>query len=281
MTEHPGIASRTTSIDAGPVIVRGDMWGDADSPRSAVLLHGGGQTRHSWRRTGTRLARAGWTVLAVDTRGHGDSDWSPDGDYSSDALIGDLTAVLTTLTSPPVLIGASLGGLTSILTEGESAGLARALVLVDVTLHVEPDGARRVMDFLAAHAEGFANLDEAADAVATYNPSRPRPASSAGLLKNLRQRSGRYYWHWDPRFLGDPPVRRTDEARVTAAAARIKTPVLVVRGGASDVVSTETLTHLKEVMPQTQVLNAEGGHMIVGDDNDTFATGLMAFLASV
>jgi pimeloyl-ACP methyl ester carboxylesterase len=102
------------TYQGGGVSLAGDEFA-ADSPVGvALLLRGGGQTRHSWKATAARLSRAGWTAVTLDSRGHGDSGWAPDGDYSMDALTSDLLAVATHY-DDPVLIGASLGGLTSLV----------------------------------------------------------------------------------------------------------------------------------------------------------------------
>jgi len=103
-----------------------------------VLLHGAGQTRHSWRHAGSLLAQSGWNAVTVDARGHGDSDWPENGDYSIDTLMGDLKSLVRHLWKPgkpkPILVGASLGGITSLLVEGESEEqIFKALILVDIT----------------------------------------------------------------------------------------------------------------------------------------------------
>jgi pimeloyl-ACP methyl ester carboxylesterase len=134
---------------------------------------------------------------------------------------------------------------------------------------------------MGTHSDGFATLDEAAAVISDYYPERRRPSSSAGLRKNLRLRDdGRWYWHWDPRFLGDPP-RRTDQGRLESAAAKVRRPVMLVRGLASDVVTDQVVDDLATILPQTLVLSASAGHMIVGDDNAAFGEGLAGFLASL
>lgn len=259
----------------------------AGDPRSVpvILLHGGGQTRHAWSGTALRLAEAGYYALAYDARGHGDSAWSHDGDYSPDALIGDLRAVASTLRSPPVLVGASMGGLTSMVALGEAAeDFARALVLVDIAARLEADGVARVLNFMRAHTDGFATLDEAMDAVAAYNPHRPRARDTAGLRKNLRLRDGRWYWHWDPRFLDHATRTQAGEALVQqerreSAARRIRVPTLLVRGGSSDVVSPEGARALRQLIPHAELADvAEAGHMVAGDRNDLFSEAVIGFL---
>ena len=189
--------------------MRGDVFGRHGAP--VLLLHGGGQTRHAWRATAERVARAGHIAYAVDLRGHGDSEWIADGSYSFIDFAADVRALAGTLTArcglQPVVIGASLGGISALLAEGaamqKGSGLFSALVLVDITPRVDATGLAKIQGFMRAHAaEGFASVAEAADAVAAYLPHRPRPRSQDGLKKNLRLHpDGRWRWHWDPRFL--------------------------------------------------------------------------------
>jgi len=261
---------------------------DAVGPREAapvVLLHGGGQTRFAWRRALEEIAEHGWRAIALDARGHGDSAWSPDGYYSVDSLCGDLHAVIATLGAKPVLVGASLGGNTAMITEGETPGTARALVMVDVAPRLEPAGIQRIVDFMTSRPEGFATLDEAADAVAAYNPSRPRPSNSQGLAKNLRLgEDGRWRWHWDPCFMqmdASHRVARVAELRrrMDAAVPFIRIPTLLIRGAESDVVSLDGVKALRAQIPHLETTEVGGaGHMVAGDRNDPFNAALLSFL---
>jgi pimeloyl-ACP methyl ester carboxylesterase len=265
------------------VTLAGDRW-TADPQKGVVLLlHGGGQTRHSWKATASRLASAGWTAITLDTRGHGDSGWSLEGDYTMDAFVADLRAVAATFPAPPIVIGASLGGLTALVAEGEHPGLLEALVLVDVAPRVEPEGSERIQKFMKGAPDGFATLDEVADAVAAYNPHRPRPRSTDGLRKNVRQRKdGRWYWHWDPQFVegGDEPRRALNLERLYAAAAAVRVPTLLIRGQLSDILSPEGAAELIDMIPSARYVDVAGtGHMVAGDDNDVFTEALTGFLA--
>ncbi|RYE43741.1 MAG: alpha/beta hydrolase [Hyphomicrobiales bacterium] len=250
-----------------------------------LLLHGGGQTRHSWRNTGRSLAVDGWSAIALDARGHGDSQWAPDGDYSIDALVADLTSVVSELGEKPVLVGASMGGMTSLIGQGENSDLARGLVLVDIAPKVETDGTAEIMAFMRSGLDGFANLDDAAAVIAAYTPNRVRKPNPAGLQKNLRLREGRWFWHWDPAFLrhGDEPTRLADSIvqydRARDAAAAVTVPTMLVRGQQSKVVSEEGAKELLELIPTATLIDVTGaGHMVAGDDNDVFSGGLKAFL---
>jgi pimeloyl-ACP methyl ester carboxylesterase len=269
-----------------------DVAGDpADPP--AILLHGGGQTRHSWGTTLDALGSRGWYTLAVDLRGHGDSEWAADGDYTLDAFAGDVLAITCTLSSPPALVGASLGGIASLAAIGEHTdeNVARALVLVDVAPRIEEQGRERIGAFMAERMnDGFASLDEVADAIAAYNPHRPRPTNLSGLSKNLRQRDdGRWYWHWDPAFIGGR-LGGTDETRLSLidpnrlgeAARNLTVPTLLVRGRVSDLLSEEGAQELLQLVPHAQMVDVAGaGHMVAGDRNDLFNDAVVSFLSGV
>lgn len=245
-----------------------------------LLLHGGGQTRHAWNATARQLVDSGYYVIAMDLRGHGDSDWAPDGDYSLAAQTGDVRAVIAAMPSAPTVIGASMGGLIALVTLGESPEpLARALVLVDVAPRIDPDGEARIVNFMQAHPEGFASVEEAAEAIAEYNPNRPRPKSNEGLKRNLRKRGERYYWHWDPKLFDTLDARAADEDRFDSAARRIEIPTLLVRGSRSDLVTEDSIKHFLEVIPHSSYVDVhDAGHMVVGDQNDAFGAALTDFL---
>jgi pimeloyl-ACP methyl ester carboxylesterase len=281
-------SDEVTYTGVGGVRLVGERWkpGAGWHPQTgiALLLHGGGQTRHSWHNTAARLAAHGWTAITLDARGHGDSQWARDGDYSLGAFAGDLCAVVDTLDRTPVLIGASLGGMTALVSQGELLTLACALVLVDIAPRIEPAGAERILEFMASAPNGFATLREVADAVHAYNPNRPRPRNFDGLMKNVRQHAdGRWYWHWDPRFLrvGDEPSRAVDTGRLYRAAGNIAVPTLLVRGTHSDIVTPEGAAELLQLIPTATAVEVAAGHMVAGDDNDVFTAHLLDFLADL
>ncbi|HEY3851910.1 MAG TPA: alpha/beta hydrolase [Steroidobacteraceae bacterium] len=258
----------------------GDVGGN---PRGepVILLHGGGQTRHSWGRAAEELAAEGYYVAAVDLRGHGDSDWAPDANYDIEAQVGDLLSVIAAMPRPPVVIGASMGGLVALVAAGENPGRVRALVLVDVTPEVDPAGRARIIGFMRARPEGFASVEEAADAIAAYLPHRPRPKDLSGLNRNLRRRpDGRWYWHWDPRFFGTfEPDPEAAAERYTAAAKKVSVPTLLVRGSKSELVTAESVRHFRQTMPRAEFIDvAEAAHMIAGDRNDAFNAAVLDFL---
>ncbi|MEU2512367.1 alpha/beta fold hydrolase [Streptomyces syringium] len=271
-----------TFVGRGGVLLTADVWGEASSP-PLVLLHGGGQTRHAWHRTGPRLATLGWQVIAPDLRGHGTSQWSVDGDYGLDLFAEDVRALVAELGGWPVLIGASLGGLSSLLAAGEAPRAAiRALVLVDVAHRPDPDGARRIVEFMRRRPDGFASLSEASATVSARLPHRPRPDDPEGIRRYLRRHGDRWVWHWDPRMVDnfegrmDPPGMAE---RLLAAARHADVPILLVRGGISDVVRADIAEQFCDRVPHARRVDvADAGHMVAGDRNEHFIDAIIPFL---
>ncbi|WP_454883376.1 alpha/beta fold hydrolase [Sphingomonas oryzagri] len=275
------LSQRQFTTPEGLILV-GDVAGPPNGP-AVVLLHGGGQTRHSWTGAMRRLVERGYFVVNYDARGHGDSDWSPVGDYSLPALASDLCAVLSTIDVPTALVGASMGGMTSFYAIGSAdRRIADALVMVDIVLRPAAAGAEKIRSFMTSHRNGFKDLAEAADAVTAYNPDRPRPSDPAGLMKNLRLREdGRLHWHWDPRLMdarpsAEPPSFANE---LETVSRHVTIPTLLVRGGHSDIVDDEGVAAMCRLVPQTEVFEVPGaGHMVAGDRNDAFNDGVLAFL---
>jgi len=260
-----------------------DTFGPTDGP-PIVMVHGGGQTRHSWHATARTLGDRGWYAIAMDQRGHGDSEWDNEGRYHYSDFAEDLSAVITSLAAPPVLVGASLGGIACLLAEGGRPDpVARALILVDIAARMDPAGAQRIMDFMLANPEGFADLNAAADAVAAYNPHRPRPASNDGLAKNLRLGDdGRWRWHWDPRFMAIKGRPDDSETALDDAARALTLPTLLIRGQKSDLLTMEQVEHFLALTPHAQFTDVGGaGHMVAGDRNDVFSKAVLNFLDSL
>jgi pimeloyl-ACP methyl ester carboxylesterase len=265
----------------GGLIMASDVMGPSTG-QPVFLLHGGGQTRGSWKNTMEILARLGYRAYAIDARGHGESDHDPDGTYTPDSFAQDLQAIIEQVGKPPILIGASLGGVISLLIAGEGGtAMAKGLVLVDVAARSNPYGVERVLSFMRANPDGFASVDEAADAVALYAPDRPRPSSNIGLERNLRKRGQRYYWHWDPRFLESwHPSHRAALGRLENAACRLQIPTLIVHAAKSDVLGDSEVKHLQSLAPHAEYVRVENaGHMVVADKHSEFNQVILAFLA--
>ncbi len=257
-----------------------DVHGPDDAP-TVLLLHGGGQTRHAWGATASRLGAAGWRAVALDLPGHGESGWPEDGDYSPPAMARAVADVVGALGGPIAVVGASLGGLSAMGAIGlPGAPPIDVLVLVDVAPRIEEQGVQRIVDFMTAHPDGFASLEEAALHIAAYKGA-PASASEAGLRRNLRLNdAGRWIWHWDPRLMHERShAQRRDPHLYERAMRAWDRPTLLVRGGRSDVVSPEGARALLEVVPHARYVDlADAGHMVAGDANDDFTETVAAFL---
>ena len=264
-----------------------DLWDGRGHP--VLLLHGGGQTRRAWDMTARRIADAGMRAVTLDMRGHGESEWVAGGDYSFTAYGADAAAVVRQVAerfhAAPAAVGASLGGLSSLIAELDHGPLLDALVLVDITPRMDVGGVARITGFMGERmAEGFASLDEAADAIAGYLPNRQRPRSLEGLRKNLRQDTdGRYRWHWDPAFINGARNigfrgRETMED-VQARLPDLHLPVLLVRGMQSELVHEDFVREFVELAPNATHVDVGGaGHMVAGDRNDVFCAAILDFL---
>jgi pimeloyl-ACP methyl ester carboxylesterase len=266
---------------AGDILLAADAVGRPGDP-CIVLLPGGGQTRLAWRRSAEKFAQRGYYVLSFDLRGHGESAWAADGDYSIDAFAGDVTCIARQAPAGTVFVGASIGGIAALVAAGESPGcIARALVLIDVVPRMPEEGLDRIRAFMSAGAAGFASLEEAAATVRAYLPHRPQRAARA-LRNNLRAgQDGRFYWHWDPAFHAGS--RQRAEAgmlrRMEDATRGVAVPVLLVCGERSEVVDERAVAHLPQLLPHAKAVRvANAGHMVAGDRNDAFAAAVLDFL---
>ena len=282
---HDGLALAIEHFEVPTVNAPG--WVPASQNR-LIYTHGFGQNRLSWGTTAQRLAAAGWSGMALDGRGHGDSAWSADGSYELDHFVWDLTALARTYTNAsqaggkPILVGASMGGLLALLAQAE-ADIFSAIILVDVTPRWEAAGVSRIFEFMRAHPNGFASLEEAAAEVSRYLPHRDQK-NPERLRGHLRTGSdGRLRWHWDPRLLEHiPKASERYIPRLEAAASLVRCPVLLLSGGKSDVVSASTIASFQALVPHAEHREiSDATHMIVGDRNDQFSAEIERYLASL
>jgi len=283
-----GSVRRVFKVANGELQLIADTWGDPDDP-AVLLAHGGGQTRHAWGETARLLSEQGKYAIALDMRGHGESDWDKEGRYDFSHYAQDLKDVTEQLGTQPSAVGASLGGISSLIAHHlNNQNLFSELVLVDITPRVEMDGLGRIRDFMLEHAEkGFASLEDAAAFVASYTPNRKRSNNgnnNEGLKKNLRLgEDGRYRWHWDPKFFAKrPDQKREGHVKFTLmeeAAKGLTIPVMLVRGKISDLVSPEGAKEFLDLVPHAEFVDIdEAGHMVAGDKNDIFSSAVIKFL---
>jgi pimeloyl-ACP methyl ester carboxylesterase len=263
--------------------LRADRFDSPGRRGTVVLLHGGGQNRHSWSEVAVRVAAAGWDAVTIDARGHGESDWAPNGDYSPDAMVRDLRAILPTLDVRPVLVGASMGGLVALQAVGADPAIARGIVLADIVPDPEPAGIARVLGFMRDHADGFTSLEEARAAIQAYDATEGRAPSDGRVdrvERQLRRDGDRWRWHWDPAILGaaDGLAAPEQRARWAHAVRSLRIPCLLVRGRRSDVVSEDGVERVLRQSDVVRCVEVDGGHRVSGQDNDAFAQVLVGFL---
>lgn len=262
-------------------------WGAVRAP-NVLCLHGGGQTAYMYEELGNALAPT-YHVLAPDLPDHGDSDPVDDSPGTRHALAGTLPALFDHFgIAPAAVVGASLGGITAITLGAARPDLVAAIVLIDIGHRLEEAGVKRIIDFMRAY-ESFASLEEAAVEISQYLPQRKevRPES---LSRNLRQRSdGRWIWKhgMGRRFreeAGDdemPDWRNILEGLADDAAA-LACPVLVLRGGKSDVLSDQGAEEVAEIIPDSRLRTvANAGHLAAGDNPESTVGLVKAFLGEI
>jgi pimeloyl-ACP methyl ester carboxylesterase len=270
----------TVRLPGDGVMLAADAAGDPSAP-AVFFFHGGGQSRRSWRGTAQKVADAGYRALTFDLRGHGESEWAADGDYLLDAYARDIERLLEALDQPVALVGASRGGQAALVGGARHPDKVSLIMLADVAPRIRDTGVDPIRRFLHASLQGFASVDNAADAL-TSILKQPRLPNAAGLARALRTGAdGRLYWHWDPltvapEFLNPP----SEGEAIEAAAARVRSPTVLVRAEHSDIVTDEGVRVFQELTPHLIVLEAKGvGHMFTGDRNDAFAVTLIEHLA--
>ena len=192
--------------------------------------------------------------------------------------------IIQQLDKPAALVGASLGGMASLSLAGDTKtkSLCTALVMVDIGLYPNEEGSDQVIEFMSSGKEGFESLEEAASAISGYLPHRKKPRGTKGLEKNLRlKKDGRYYWHWDPRFIEGRSKNNVSnyKERQVELAKGVGVPTLLIKGALSNVLTQEEVDDFFEIIPHSQFVEIkEAAHMIAGDRNDIFAESAIKFL---
>lgn len=259
-------------------------WGQEGRP-TLLLLHGFAQTCHSWDFVALALCDR-YRVIALDQRGHGDSQWAPDADYSLEAYVTDLEAVAEALDLRDfALVGLSMGGRNALTYAAHHGRRLRALVLVDSAPEMQRPGTQRIRRFVQAEDE----LDSIEDFVRRahqYNPLRPIEQIRGSIVHNLRRLpNGRWTWKYDKalrspggRFRPNPEAVR----RLWQAVESVPCPALMVRGAQSNVVSQETAERVARLLPQGRLAVVEqAGHLVPGDNPAGFIRVLAQFLEEV
>ncbi len=275
----PTVERRFVETDAGRT-VSALVWGTG--PAQYVLVHGGGQNAHTWDTVALALDRP---LVAIDLPGHGHSAWPGDAaGLAPAAMAEDMATVVADLApSAAVVVGMSLGGITSIALAGAHPDLVRKLALVDITPGVDHEKSSDIAAFLAG-PETFASFDEILQRTIQFNPTRSESSLRRGVLHNAVQREdGSWTWRHQ---LGRPSggsglhVDAVDFGSLWEDLERIPVPVLLVRGALSPVVDDADQAEFLRRRPADRVIRVEGaGHSIQGDQPVELARILTEFRA--
>lgn len=255
-------------------------WGNPEKP-PLVLLHGVGQTCHTWDLFAAAMSPH-FHVMAFDQRGHGDTDWAPDKDYSRKTMVQDAEAFTTALgLNRFFLTGMSMGGANSLSFTAKNPDRVEALVVVDIGPRVESKGVEHIRDFMKDFRE-FDSLDEAAETIHKFNPRRPLEViRKYTVVYNLKQLpSGKWTWKYDTYF--SQGHQRVDikkmQEELSQDVKKIQCPTLVVKGAESDVLSLDGVRSLQEAIPGSEfALVAGAGHSVMGDNPPGFEAAVREF----
>jgi pimeloyl-ACP methyl ester carboxylesterase len=249
-----------------------------------VFLHGGGLNAHPWDLVCLGL-RPDRHCFALDQRGHGESEWSPQMDYTTESQVGDLEAFVDHLGLERfVLVGMSLGGANALAWAGRHSQRLAGLVLVDVGPETRAAGAQKIRAF-TADTKPFESLDEVIERAMAFNPRRDRDLLRLSLRHNLRQTpKGQWMWKYDQRHRStvDPGAAERRRTLLWGAVSNVKCPTLVVRGAQSDVFHDEDAERLAGALTRGRWVRVEGaGHTVQGDNPAGLLTELRAFLGEL
>ena len=263
-------------------------WGTAGKP-PMLLLHGGMQTAHTWDLVAVALKR-NFHVVAMDLRGHGDSEWSPDGDYNFTIHGKDALGLVEQLGWEKfVLVGLSMGGLTAISVAARHWKQLSALVIVDVGPELKSDGVSRIINFVRGPSE-LDSIDDFVQRALEHNPRRKPEQLRYSLTHNLRQLpNGKWTWKYDQRFSQrstqdgkEAPAPPTDFKELWKLLEAIECPAMGIRGGESEVLSEEAGKKMETVMPNCRFVTVpKAGHTVPQDNASGFLAELEPFLAGL
>jgi pimeloyl-ACP methyl ester carboxylesterase len=257
-------------------------WGPADAP-AVVLLHGGHQSAHSWDLVSLSLART-YRVLALDQRGHGDSEWSRDVSYTNHEMSLDAEAFVQAMNVRPVLVGHSMGGRNAMLLTRRAQDLLGALVIVDVGPELSEKGRAAIAGFVQA-AQEFDDLEHFVRKVREYDPYRPREHIERTVKYNMLQRAdGKFVSKCDsnPRRLAIPRGVGPLENITLEEAGRFDLPVMLVRGAESNILEADAAERFAAAMPRGRLVTVpRAGHNVHGANTPAFLDALNGFLAGL
>jgi esterase len=252
-------------------------WGGTSAP--ILFLHGGGLTAHTWDCVAVML-RERFRCVALDQRGHGDSEWSPVVDYRIASHVGDIEGFIDAMgLQRPILVGQSMGGLNSIAYATRHSDRMRAMVIVDVAPEISTPGADRIRDF--ASTPELDSPEAFLERAVKFNPIRDPAVLRRSLHYNLRETpAGKWTFKHDQRRRTDDAMKSftEDRSRLGSEVSKIKCPTLVVRGALSDVLTDASAEKFARSLPNGRWVRIEkSGHNVQGDNPRALLDAMSAF----
>ncbi|HZP46400.1 MAG TPA: alpha/beta hydrolase [Candidatus Binataceae bacterium] len=249
-----------------------------------VFLHGGGLNAHTWDVVALML-RGEYHCLALDQRGHGDSEWEPTADYSHDKQVQDIEGFIEKLgLERPLLVGHSMGGFAAIGYAIAHADKLAGLVLVDVGPELSMDGAKRIRDFVSQDRV-LDSVDAFVERAMAFNPRRNPTLLRRSLMHNLRRLpNGKWTWKHDPnRMSPDLMKERVERTRqIQRDIHQISCKTLIMRGEHSDIFSDANARKFAESLPAGRWIKIpNAGHTIQGDNPAGLLEALRPFLREI
>lgn len=287
VTEIAGLKPTQVTLPESHHVIVGAMrfhyldWGGNGHP--ILFLHGGGINAHTWDVVCLML-RDRYQCVALDQRGHGDSEWSPAIDYGVETQVRDIEGFIEGrgLTNP-VLVGQSMGGLNSMGYAIRHSAQLKGLVVVDVGPEINPAGTQRIRDF--SSTPELDSLDAFLDRAVKFNPLRDPRVLRRSLFYNLRQLPiGKWALKHDQRRASEEASRIATEQRerIKGELTKIICPTLIVRGGKSDVLSDEGADRFARMLPKARWVRVEGaGHNVQGDNPRGLLDAMVPFLREI
>jgi esterase len=258
-------------------------WGDPSAP-PVLVLHGGNQSGHSWDLVSLHLADR-FHVYALDQRGHGDSEWTRESDYSSEAMASDAVAFLAQEgVHQPIVMGHSMGGIVTMTLTIREPEIPRAVVIVDSGPQFEAEGTKTIRNFITANVE-FDSIDEFVDRVQAYDPFRSREHMERTARYNLVQRADGKYVSKSDRVLHQEGTRRPPASGERFRLDEVKkmtAPTLVVRGAQSNILAPESAEKFASDLPNGSLVTVpDCGHNVHTQNTPGFLEAIGPFLAEI
>jgi esterase len=279
-----GLNPPTVTLPEDRQVIVGNMrfhyldWGGRGHP--ILFLHGGGLTAHTWDVMAVNL-RDRFRCIALDQRGHGDSEWSPTVDYGVETQVKDVEGFIAALgLENPVLVGQSMGGLNSIAYASRHSAKVKALVVVDVGPEINPAGTQKIREYASTPEQPSpATFLERA---VKFNPLRDPAVLQRSLYYNLRELpNGNWSLKHDQRRSSDEANRRAtaQRERLAAEVVKISCPTLIIRGAKSEVLTDEAAERFARSLPKARWVRIENaGHNVQGDNPAALLDAMLPFL---